>query len=96
MEENGHKETGKIEISLRNLGTVNKNKVIISNGNNQVDLYFSYETIVAVNDIVSQNDWSTTTGKLLNELDGGNKKTRVPHEEVLKEADKRIKRVIYG
>jgi hypothetical protein len=95
MEETDMKETDKVSISLMNMGTVNKNKVIISRGNREVRLYFSYETLVAVDGIVSQNDWSMTTGKLLNELEL-NKKVRVPHSQVLEEADKRIKRVLYG
>ena len=94
MEKNGQKETDKIEIGLSNLGTVNKNLVTISKGNKWVKLYFSYRTLVGVDMIVSQNQWSRTTGKLLNELEP-NKKVRVPHEEVLKEADKRIRNVLY-
>jgi hypothetical protein len=95
MLENGHKETDKISIKLRNLGTVNKNEVIITKNHRQVCLTFSYETIVAVDDIVTKNNWSVTTGKLLNQLEPDHK-ARVPHEEVLKEADKRIKEVLYG
>jgi len=95
MIENGHKETDKISIKLRNLGTVNKNEVRIIKGHKEVDLTFSYKTLVAVDMVVSENNWSVTTGKLLNELQP-NKKLRVPHEEVLKEADKRIKDVLYG
>jgi len=95
MLENGHKETDKISIKLRNLGTVNKNEVRIIKGFKEVCLTFSYETLVAVDMVVSKNIWSMTTGKLLNELQP-NKKLRVSHEEVLKEADKRIKDVLYG
>jgi len=45
-------------------------------------LYFSYKTLVAFHTpesglIVRENDWSTTTGKHLNYIDGGNKKNRV-------------------
>ena|SRR5690348_3870289 len=44
--------------------------------------WFSYKTLVAFqrwNDslVVRQNDWSTTTGKHLNAIDGGNKKARL-------------------
>lgn len=56
------------DVKLINLGTVNKNKVVIGD----LTLYFSYETIVAYeyngNLHVRQNDWSTTTGKFLNTL----------------------------
>lgn len=89
-----------IEISHENLGTVNKNKVTIRRkssetygGHRAVDLYFSYNTLVAVDDTVSQNEWSRTTGKLLNELEP-DKKRRVPHEEVLKKAQERLKEVL--
>lgn len=46
-------------------------------------LYYSYRTIVAYQDwtegkVVRENDWSTTTGKHLNWIDGGNKKARLP------------------
>lgn len=45
-------------------------------------LYYSYETIVAfstskLGQLVRQNDWSTTTGKHLNWIDGGAKKERL-------------------
>lgn len=51
-----------------------------------ITLYYSYETIVAYRDttdglIVSENCWSTTTGKHLNWIDGGNKKSRKPRAE---------------
>lgn len=44
-------------------------------------LWYSYDTIVAYRDaqdgrIVSKNRWSTTTGKHLNWIDGGNKGAR--------------------
>jgi hypothetical protein len=45
--------------------------------------WFSYEILVAFQHgygdiIVRQNDWSTTTGKHLNAIDGGAKKARLP------------------
>src|SRR5438045_3544996 len=45
-------------------------------------VYFSYETPVAFRIgsgplVVRENDWSTTTGKHLNAIDGGDKKSRV-------------------
>ena len=47
-----------------------------------ITLYYSYKTIVAYRDyqdglIVHENDWRTTTGKHLNWLDGGDKKSRL-------------------
>ena len=57
-----------INISLNNLGTTNKNCVTIRTSKGSIDLYFSYETLVAVDGLVSINKWSKTTGKLLNEI----------------------------
>ena len=93
MEENGQNETDKITVSLKNMGTVNKNKVTISKGNKEVVLYFSYETLIGVNGFVSVNNWSNTTEKLLNELEP-DKKARVLHEEVLQKAQELLKEVI--
>lgn len=49
-----------------------------------LELYYSYETIVAFSGRdglkVRQNDWSTTTGKHLNWIDGGEKKSRLNSE----------------
>ena len=46
-----------------------------------MELYYSYKTLVAFRYngrlVVRENDWSTTTGKHLNLLDGGDKKSRV-------------------
>lgn len=82
-----------IEIEHQNLGTVNTNQVTIRKGGSRVKLYFSYNTLVAVDNVVSQNEWSRTTGKLLNELNP-DKKARVPHAEVLSVAQKRLKEVL--
>jgi hypothetical protein len=84
-----------INISLNNLGTLNKNCVTIGTNKGSIDLYFSYKTLVAVDNVVSVNDWSKTTGKLLNELEP-DKNKRVLHEEVLKEAQKRLKAILYN
>ena len=75
------------------MGTINKNCVTLSSRDKQVRLYFSYETIVAVDNIVSVNNWSVTTGRLLNEL-SPNKKDRVEHSKVLEFAQERIKEVV--
>ena len=82
-----------IEICLDNLGTVNKNAVSISRNGKNVNLYFSYNTLVAVDNIVSENNWSRTTGKLINNLQP-NKKLRVPHQKVLEESQKRLTAVL--
>lgn len=84
-----------MEVSLRNLGTVNKNKVIISTEKEHVTLYFSYETIVGVNGMVCENNWGPTTGKLLNELEP-DKSRRIPHEEVKAEVQRCLKKLIGG
>ena len=53
-------------------------------------LYFSYDTLVAVtkgvNKKVAINTWSNTTGKFLNDIDGGSKEAkanRVPQQDLL-------------
>jgi hypothetical protein len=52
-------------------------------------LYFSYRTLVAVRHpnglTVRQNDWRATTGKHLNWIDGGDKKSRLPCEDFQRE-----------
>jgi len=83
-----------INIKLSNLGTINKNRVTIETDKSSVDLYFSYQTIVAIDNIVSINNWSKTTGKMLNELEP-DKNKRVLHEQVLKEVEKRLKNLFY-
>lgn len=56
-------------------GNYGANSLLVSVGN--LDLYFSYQTVVAFRGAdglkVRQNDWSTTTGKHLNWIDGGDK-----------------------
>ena len=51
-----------------------------------LSIFFSYDTVVAYHDIghglkVSENIWSTTTGKHLNWIDDGDKKSRLPREQ---------------
>lgn len=82
-----------INVSLRNLGTVNKNEVIISTPKGSVNLYFSYETLVGVDNTISENIWSKTTGKFLNELQP-DKSKRVPYEEVVKLAKEKLKSIL--
>jgi len=84
---------GKIDIGLRNLGTVNKNLVTVSTPNGMARLYFSYSTLVAVDNAVSKNEWSKTTGKLLNELEP-DKKRRIPHSMVMELAQDKLKRIL--
>lgn len=52
-----------------------------------VTLWYSYQTVVAFmtpyqSRVVSQNEWGCTTGKHLNWIDGGAKKSRIPHAEL--------------
>lgn len=59
-------------------------------------LYYSYETIVAYDDVtdglvVSENVWSTTTGKHLNWIQS-DKKKRVKHSEFLVMLEEMLKR----
>ena len=83
-----------IKVDFENLGTINKNVVTISTEKGSINLYFSYKTIVAVNNVCSVNDWSNTTGKLLNEIEP-DKEKRVKHEEVLKEVERALKKLFY-
>lgn len=83
-----------MKVNLKNLGKINKNCVTISTDKGDVDLFFSYETIVGVDNVVSVNKWGNTTGKFLNELKP-DKNKRVLHEEVLKTAENRLKKILY-
>jgi len=70
-----------MKVDLTNLGTVNKNSVVLTNDKGRsVEIVFSYQTPVVVigmgRQLVHENDWSTTTGKLLNEYEP-DKKARV-------------------
>jgi len=61
-------------------------------------LYFSYDTVIAFKDgcrahLLRQNDWSTTTGKHLNWIDGGSKEAkarRLSGEEFERELTKAL------
>ena len=99
METNAQQESEKepmVRVNLRNLGTSNKNKVILDvNGKGTLTLFFSYETIVSFivqtpkeyTDKTIKNLWSVTTGKLLNEL-CPDKSQRLEEEEFKKELAK--------
>ena len=84
-----------MEVRHHNMGTINQNRVSISTDKGYIELYFSYETIVAVNNTVSQNEWSVTTGKLLNRLQR-DKSQRVPHSEVLAEVERSLQAIMPG
>ncbi len=84
-----------INISLDNLGTINKNCVTLKTGKGSVDLYFSYKTLVGVDNTCSVNKWGVTTGELLNEINP-DKSKRIPHDELLEEAQRRIKAVLFN
>lgn len=79
-----------MKVYLKNDGTINKNRVIIETDTKFITLYFSYETIIGFvfdgERVVSQNDWSVTTGKYLNELEP-DKSKRIPHGEVLEKLE---------
>ena len=83
-----------MKVKLKNLGTVNKNKVFL----NDLEIYFSYETPVGFNNrktnawAVRKNDWGSTTGKLLNYLEP-NKKRRVEGEVFEKMLAKELKKI---
>jgi len=78
METNAQQESEKpkVKVDLKNLGTPNKNKVVIETPKGSLVLIFSYQTIVSFSATTSEgyqeatikNLWSNTTGKLLNEV----------------------------
>ena len=77
-----------LDVSISNYGNYSSDNYgssrLVSVG--EIDLYFSYETVVAFRApgyglVVRQNDWGTTTGKHLNQIDRGNKKARLSGEE---------------
>lgn len=79
------KEIGNIQkIELMNLGTVNKNQIVMQTNKGRLVLYFSYKTLVGFESPNNRgcliNYWSNTTGKLLNEIEP-NKKARVKQED---------------
>lgn len=60
---------------------------------NQCTVWFSYKTIVAFKDKkgklhVCENVWSNTTGRHLNDIDGGDKENRIPRAKFIKMAEK--------
>lgn len=74
------------------------NSIAIRMGTRTV--YYSYNTVVAFRgtnskgkdfDCVSQNRWGTTTGKHLNWIDGGDKKSRLDKEEFDKQLQEFLK-----
>lgn len=54
-------------------------------------IWFSYETPVAFRSpehrLVRENDWSVTTGKYLNRIDGGDKGSRITGREFERELE---------
>tara|TARA_Y100000034_G_C6882549_1_gene404637 strand:- start:947 stop:1246 length:300 start_codon:yes stop_codon:yes gene_type:complete len=63
----------------------------------KVTFWFSYDTVVAFREDghsrrVRENDWSTTTGKHINWIDGGDKKSRIPSDDFEKELNKLLKK----
>lgn len=60
-------------------------------------LWFSYRTVVAFSApgtgiVVRQNDWKGTTGKHLNWIDGGNKKSRLASQDFEKKLSEMLKK----
>jgi len=68
------------QYSSENYG-VNCIKVVFDN----LTLWYSYRTVIAFRStegkFVSENCWQTTTGKHLNWIDNGDKKSRLPRAE---------------
>ncbi len=80
--------------------TTNTAKLIISDKNNSITLYYSYNTLIAIKNIdnviyVSENIYSNTTGKYLNKIEP-NKKNRLKREIFEKLADKIINQIAFN
>lgn len=63
-----------MNVTLRNLGKANRHMLVIENKTDSIRIFFSYETPVAFEKsnegiVVRENEWSTTTGRFLNELE---------------------------
>ena len=74
------------------------NSIAVEMGTRRV--YYSYDTIIAFCgtnskgkyfDCVIENRWGTTTGKHLNWIDGGNKKSRLTRAEFNKQLQEFLK-----
>jgi len=68
-----YKTSNTFQITLKNLGTINKNRITMNINGKAINLWFSYETIVAFKKDGEgikciQNQWGPTTSKLLNEI----------------------------
>ena len=63
----------------------------------KLSLKFSYETVIAFfgpdDSAVSTNEWGTTTGKHLNQIDNGDKKSRVNREEFERRLSAQLERL---
>lgn len=73
-------------MSLPTISTPQRNLTSVLVGN--VTYWFSYTTCVAFEvgfsgPVVSENIWSQTTGKHLNAIDQGDKKSRLPYPQFL-------------
>lgn len=70
-----------------NIPTIQTDKNFTTIFTDNMTLWFSYTTLVAFRvgavKVVHENSWSNTTGKHLNQIDGGDKASRVNHETFL-------------
>lgn len=78
-----------VHVGLQNLGTVNRNKVIVRTPHGSVSLWFSYSTLVGVDNKASKNVWSRTTEKLLKDIEP-DKSKRLPHGTIERIAQKKL------
>lgn len=81
-------------IALRKGETPNETAIDLG----VLTIWFSYQTPVAFRvegepRVVRVNDWSTTTGKHLNRIDGGAKRSRIPGAEFTRQLQEVIDRV---
>lgn len=81
-----------MEITFNTVHT-NLNKVSLGN----LDIFFSYNTAVAFENnqgdlVVTQNQWSRTTGSHLTLIDKGAVEDRIPYEEFKKALKREIEK----
>lgn len=90
-----------LNVSFKNLGTVNQNRVTLETEKANLIIDFSYQTPVSFAlrgggkfiNMTRQNDWGPTTGKLLNDCEP-DKKARVSGEVFEKGLAKALKQIL--
>ena len=100
--QNTNKERGIVKMRVKLFHPTSRNTQLVGvsfkdDNNNWFELYFSYTTIITFHEqghkmVVSQNVWSSTTGRHLNEIDGGGKEDRVDNNTFQEQLDEALER----